>query len=381
LALGCSSGSASEPNGPASASNAGSGHVESNQGNEDRASDGRITSVKQPRVVGYLPTYRFRENPVLHLDTLTHLNIAFAVPNDKGKVEFAETDPSALRRIVEQAHDAKVKVLVALAGAVESERTSDWLEKDFNAVVDSLLALVDEYQFDGIDVDIEGDHIRPATYQPLMETLSRRLAELPERKLLTAAVADYRKERYRALGTVDFLNIMAYDQCGEWSEKACEHAPLGQARSYLDYWSTFQDYDANGTFRKIGADNVVLGVPFYGRCWGEKCPNRVKKPKPDGTLSDEYYKTVSPSYADILTGCANHTFSGCSQSADILSSGDEVHGYYVSLNSPATIKAKTIEAKAHGGIMIWELGQDDKNAPLFTEIAKAFPKSHEDSQR
>jgi len=379
LTLGCGSGAASEPNG-SSARKAGNGSAESNQANDDQSAAEPSASVKRPRVVGYLPTYKFAEKPALHLETLTHLNIAFAIPNDEGKVEFAGADPNTIRDIVERAHAAKVKVLVALAGYTGSQQTSDWLDKDFDRVVDSLLELVDEYHFDGVDVDIEGENIRSKTYGPLMRTLSKRLAEFPERKLLTAAVAEYMKENYAALGTVDFLNIMSYDQCGEWSD-ACEHAPIEQARDYLRYWSNFRDVDANGEPRTIGAENVVLGVPFYGRCWGEKCPDRVKKPdNPDGTPSNEYYKTTELSYGKILAYCANQTLSGCSPTADILSSGDSVTGYYVSLNSPATITKKTVEAKSHGGIMIWELAQDDRSAPLFAQIAEAFPKSSDDSE-
>jgi GH18 family chitinase len=33
-------------------------------------------------------------------------------------------------------------------------------------------------------------------------------------------------------------------------------------------------------------------------------------------------------------------------------------GYTISCNGPATIAKKTELSKSHGGIMIWELGQD-----------------------
>jgi len=95
----------------------------------------------------------------------------------------------------------------------------------------------------------------------------------------------------------------------------------------------------------------------------------------DGT----FQKTTNLTYGQILASCANSTFSGCSDSADVLTSGDEVSGYYVSLNSPSTIENKAAAAKSYGGIMIGELGQDDANAPLFAEVAEAFPKSTSDS--
>ena len=374
LLFGCGNAASSAPSGSASASNAGHDRAESNQttGDLPGEADGRVPA-KEPRVVGYLPIYRIADKPALHLETLTHLNLAFAIPNSQGKVEFPGADESAIKGIVADAQQAKVKVLVAIGGGDGGKATSDSLALGVDAYVTSLLELIKGYNLDGVDVDIEGDDINPDTYGALMQTLSKRLAELPERKLLTAAVAEYRRDRYRALGAADFLNIMSYDQCGGWSEKACEHSTLTQAQKDLVSWANLQDSDANGTVRTIGRDNVVLGVPFYGRCWGEKCPERVKNP--DGT----FQKTTNLTYSHILAYCANSTFSGCSDSADVLSSGDEVAGYYVSLNSPSTIENKADAAKSYGGIMIWELGQDDANAPLFTQIAEEFPKTTSDS--
>jgi len=372
LALGCGNG-ASDPSGAASPSHAGRGPTESNQMSDGQPSDALSAETKQSRVVGYLPTYRFAANPPLHLETLTHLNLAFASPDSDGKVVFANTDSKDIQQIVLQAHAAKVKVLVALGGGGKGGKdTTDALDMPANTVVSSLLELVEHYDLDGVDVDIEGENIHPKTYGPLMQTLSKQLA--PKHKLLTAAVAEDHKSNYRVLGAADFLNIMSYDQCGGWSPRACEHSTLAQAQVDLENWSSVQDVDADGVLRTIGANNVVLGVPFYGRCWGEKCPGRV--PKGDGT----YEKTVDLSYAGILAYCAGGTFSGCSQSTDVLKSGDEFTGYYVSLNSPATIKRKTEKAMAYGGIMIWELGQDDSSASLFAEIANAYPKSTRDTE-
>jgi hypothetical protein len=365
LVCSCGNGAASDPH----RASAERDQSESNQTIGDPPLEReRDAQVKAPRVVGYLPTYRFAGTP-LHLDSLTHLNLAFAIPDEQGNFYFPDADSSAIRRIVEEAHEAKVKVLVAIAGGDGGPVTAARLALGVEPFVTSVLELVQKYDLDGVDVDIEGDSIDPDTYGPLMRTLSARLAEFPERKLLTAAVAEYRKDRYRALGSVDFLNIMSYDQCGSWSESACEHSTLAQAQLDLDYWANLQDVDANGNLRTIGRDDVVLGVPFYGRCWGEKCPERVRND--DGT----FQRTVNLTYARIGEHCANGTFFGCSSSSDVLKSGDESTGYYVTLNSPLTIEHKAVMAKNYGGIMVWELGQDDAKSSLFAGIAKVFRRS------
>jgi chitinase len=361
-------------NGAASSSNAERDSTESSarDGGDPPGEGDRDDQLKVPRVVGYLPLYRIAGNPALHLDTLTHLNLAFAFPNKQGKVDF-DADASAIRRIVMEAHESKVQVLAAIGGEIGGQPCSDQLARGVEPFVDSLIELVEKYDLDGIDIDIEGDAIDAGTYGPMMQALAKRLEQLSPQKLLTAAVAEYRKERYGGLGAADFLNVMSYDQCGGWSEHACEHSTLAQAQVDLDYWSNLQDLDQNGVRRTIGRDNIVLGVPFFGRCWGEKCPQRTKAD--DGTFN----KTVNLSYAQILEYCANATFSGCSPSADVLSSGDEVSGYYVTLNSSRTIENKATLSKNYGGIMIWELGQDDANAPLFSGIADTLPKRSSDS--
>lgn len=310
------------------------------------------------RVVGYVQTFRLADNPDLHLDTLTHLILAFVAPDkqDKDKLSFEHGQPDEIARVVKAAHAANVKVLAALDGGSGGGATAARLAAGVDSYVASVIDLVEQYELDGIDVDIEGDAINPHTYEPLMLGLSEKLRSYPERKLLTAAVSNYQRENYRVLGAVDFLNIMSYDQCGDWGEAtACEHSTLAQAQVDLDYWSHFEQADATGTVRKIGAPNVTLGVPFYGRCWGKRCP-----------------EPVPLAYEKIAAYCRDGVFVGCSSSADVVTDGDPYLGYYLSLNSPQTLATKAEKAKNYGGIMIWELGQDSRDGTLFAPIAEAF---------
>lgn len=361
LAVGCGGDAA-----PGMASDMGATNRESFDSPRDEGTGDTDRSAQGHRVVGYLPTYRFADSPPLHLDTLTHLNIAFAVPNAQGDIDFPNLQPRQIENLVTDAHAANVKVLAALAGG-DGEATRLRLGEGVESYVESVLALVEKYGLDGVDVDIEGTAIEPQTYEPLMLELARGLRELPGSKLLTAAVAAERRENYRALGTVDFLNVMSYDHCAQ-SDHECDHATLAQAQIDLDYWSTFAQPDQSGVTRTIGAENVVLGVPFYGRCWGEACPERELRN--DGSRAP----TSGLTYSSIVRYCESGPFVGCSPSADVLTDGKGQQGYYVSLNSPTTIEKKAEQAKRYGGIMIWELGQDTADGALFAGIGRAFPK-------
>ncbi len=362
LFIGCSGATPPDPPSDGAASSAGEPSQESNHTPLDGAS--------RPRVVGYLPTYRLGEAQ-LHLETLTHLVIAFAIPNDSQEAVLPDTYHQKIVDVVSAAHSARVKVLVALAGGTDT-KTKPALEKGVGRYIDSVMRIVDTYNLDGVDVDIEGNEIDAETYEPLMVGLAAKLRSGSEPKLLTAAVSLWRSENYRALGAVDFLNVMSYDHCPD-TEHECEHATLDQAQHDLEYWASLKQADEHGTLRTIGAENVVLGVPFYGRCYGEVCPDRYQFK--DGS----YASTSNLTYQKIVDLCANGIFSGCSPSADVLTDGNGASGYYVSLNSPLTIGDKAAKAKGYGGLMIWELGQDNTDGALFAEVKRAFPKPAEDA--
>jgi GH18 family chitinase len=94
--------------------------------------------------------------------------------------------------------------------------------------------------------------------------------------------------------------------------------------------------------RGVPLDKAVLGVPFYGWCWG---------------CSD---KQIAMTYGQIVA-----QYPQAKEENWIRQDGKEI-----SLNSAATIAAKTKLAMKYGGIMVWELGQDAQgDDALFNVIA------------
>ena len=94
----------------------------------------------------------------------------------------------------------------------------------------------------------------------------------------------------------------------------------------------------------------MLGVPFYGYCWGN-C----------GGASSKYVL-----YKDILA-----KFPGAAQS-DWIDQGGAKYSY----NGTATMARKTDLAEQYGGIMIWELAGDvssSASTSLLRAIDQALP--------
>jgi chitinase len=284
------------------------------------------------RVVGYL-----RENMAdgsegtnYDFSRINYLNIAFINPNQDGNFPaFA-----GLNATVVAAHKKNVKVLASLGGglapAYYSTLLSDSMRNDF---IKKTVQFVLDHQLDGIDVDLEGEHI-DNNYENFVTGLSTVLRQ--HGKLLTAAVATVYKTKYTdaALARFDVINIMSYDKTGPWRPaNPGQHSPYSMAVEDLDYWSNT---------RGIAKEKLSLGLPFYGYGFGPNAPQ------------DLSYKRIVSQYPG-------------SETADSLT---VTGGGIVYYNGIPTIKAKTqLALQKAGGIMIWQLmGDADGDKSLLNII-------------
>jgi GH18 family chitinase len=281
-----------------------------------------------------LPTYRGLNewNTRIDYSRLTHLSIAFANPDETGMLSFG-TPPGQVEAVVEAAHGQGVKVLASLGGARLQAAT--WLAPaSVDGFVDMVEQFLDANNLDGLDVDLEGDAV-DENYDAFVQKVTARLQ--PKGKLVTAALAQWFTGRVskEALLAFDFINVMAYDHCGSWTQP-CEHSSVAVAELELGYFE--RD-------RSVPASKLVLGVPFYGYCWGTACPSDVL------------------TYADIVVG-----YPGAADTDWI-----EAEGTTLSYNGEATLQAKAALSRDYGGVMMWELGQDTTQEPsLFTMLTDAL---------
>ncbi len=275
------------------------------------------------RTVGYLMIDRNDVSAALSqidLTSLTHLNLAFINPDSTG----AFTDNSAIPAIVTAAHGNKVKVLMSIAGGDIPPYFTALLTTEKRAgFIANIVATVTKYNFDGVDVDIEGDNIN-SNYGSFVTALKAALA--PQNKLITAALATWNGNTVpdSALAAFDFINIMSYDKTGPWdAAHPGQHAPYNMAVSDLAYW---------GVTRKVAKEKLTLGVPFYGYSFGNTSV------------------VTSMNFGDIVAA-----FPGAANTDQYNIHGGETVYY----NGIPTIKNKTrLALQQAGGVMIWELSQD-----------------------
>ncbi|SEK79241.1 Chitinase, GH18 family [Stigmatella aurantiaca] len=275
------------------------------------------------RVVGYLPNwYGSYASWVgkVDFDKLTHVNLAFALGDANGQLQLAPA--SDLATFVNAAHAKGVKVFPSLCGGGGDDRIAPFYQPArVDAFVDHIINYVVSNNMDGIDVDVEAPDRMGAVYDTFIAKL---IAKARPRGLpVTAAVSQWMQHGMSdtTLRSFDFITVMSYDNTGTWTG-AGEHSSYAQAQTALNFYSN----------KGVANDKIVLGVPFYGYCWGN-C----------GGSSSKYVL-----YKDILASYSN------APSTDWLN----VNGAQYSYNGLATMRAKATLAKQYGGIMIWELAGD-----------------------
>src|SRR6185295_9867496 len=208
------------------------------------------------RVVGYFPSWQGSVSAI-QFSKLTHVNYAFVLPNANGSLQAVD-NPSKLDSLVTAAHNAGVKVSIAVGGwndgddsAFESLAASSTARTAF---VNNIVNFINAHNLDGVDIDWEypDTSAESSNYTTLMSQLAT--AMHTRGKILTAAVvsqgstADFISSS--VFNSVDWLNLMNYDN------NDFQHSTYSSAVSCLNYWINT---------RGLPASKAVQGVPFYSR--------------------------------------------------------------------------------------------------------------------
>jgi len=288
------------------------------------------------KIVGYYSltsAMNWKETRDVPLKRLTHINLWFLNPDSLGNFD---NDLSSLELFIKAAHKKKVKVLLSIGGGSKQAQYHTLLKDDQrNQLIEKLVALTLTHNVDGIDVDLEGSDI-DTHYENFVVELSEALHA--HNKLITAAIAVYYKDQLsdKAMAAYDFVNVMSYDRTGPWRpEKPGPHSLYSHAVEDLDYF---------GSERKIPAEKMTLGVPFYGYGYGPELTS----------------KAISMSYKQIVA-----TFPGA-ENADEWKMPDGKILYY---NGIPTMKKKTLLAmEKASGIMIWQIRGDASGGKSLLKV-------------
>ena len=254
------------------------------------------------RVVGYFPSYRYSSafNSVDY-SAMSHVILSFIRYKDKLICDFSD---SQIKAIKEKCEKSGSKLMIALGGWEGFSYTDNPIdtEEERTEFINELMYYVDTYDLDGIDIDIEiTNEDFWICFDDFASELSNRLKA--EKKLLTMAVSPWFTDGIKesTYDYFDFLNLMSY-------------YPINQINNYVLYYRT----------RGVSDERMNIGVPFYGE--------------------DDNGKSYI--YSDIIA----------SNKAELSQSN---YGNGISYDGIPSIIAKAEYSLSFGGIMVWEVGQDD----------------------
>jgi chitinase len=357
---------------------------------------GAATRAEPARIVAYVTSW----SPPVVIDTrhITHVNFAFAAIDGTGRITLpAGAAATRLREIVavRRAHPT-LRVLASVGGWGAEGFSDAALDESSRArFAASVVALLREYDLDGIDLDWEypgqdvaGIKARPedrenftrllAEVRGHLDAASRRLGGEPY--LLTIATADREYfdhvEMDRLHAYVDWINVMAYDFYNSLTRTTGHHAGLHRAASApaTDRWgeASIAQHLAAG----VPARKLVLGVAFYGRRFEDVAPANDGLNQPYARYGGEHsYRELVEQYVG-RNGYARH-WDARAGAPWLWNSATRT---FLTYDDPESIRLKARFARSLGGVMFWELSQDGSDAALLEAVAAGLADGGEASR-
>jgi len=345
-----------------------------------------------PVVTGYIfPQDTLLEEQPIDLNGMTRVNFAFALIRDGRMVEGSANDGSNLAWLVAQkrAHPS-LQVLISVGGWQGSGGFSDAARtpKSRSIFIDSVMAFLHTYDLDGLDLDWEYPGLRGAgnksrkqdkhnftlLLQELRAQFQKELQTTHKRYYLTIAAGaseEYLEhtEMAKVQRYVDAVNLMTYDYYQAGTDPTTgPNAPLftdpadpkGESADV-----SVRAFEAAG----VPAEKIVLGIPFYGRMWGDVSGQNHGLFQRGRATSTSYLP-----YSRIASSMLNHGFIRYwDADGAVPYLYDEQDHLFVSYDDPESVRKKCAYVVAHhlGGVMFWSYS-DDTSGVLLETIDRAL---------
>lgn len=311
----------------------------------------------------------------------THLCHAFVTAEKNGTLKPNQQVPS--HELAREAHAAGVKVLLSLGGwGWDEEFAAMVLDSEAEQrYVEAVMALVEEYDYDGIDLDWEypDTNIEIAGFERLARRFRARLDELAATKqrdmLLTmAAAASPRTLAWLSneflLETMDWVNVMTYDYSGTWAEVAGHHSPMFTPKG-KEVLSTERTMNYLLEERTFPADRIALGIPLYGKTFAVASPYESNQGAPKPRQAHYNYKQIA-SLAN-KPGWKRHWDNDTKNPWIIAAERPEIVCYDDA--ESAAIKGAWAEKHELRGVFFWQVDGDrlkDGSNPVQEAARNAF---------
>jgi chitinase len=370
LVGGCGSDSTSSTDGGGSGGGATTGTGDRDAGGAD-ASGGNagVGGTEAPSgawSMGYYASWKASVYPVAEIEWsgLTQVAMSFYMPQADGSLSLLGDNPDVAAALVSAARENGVRAIASIGGADSAldfrEAMASGAESAF---IDSLVALLDDEGYDGIDIDWEP--LDEADHASVIAIADQIRAARPE-ALLTIPIGCVNVNLAGDLSgyadiasAYDQLNLMSYGQAGawpgwnSWHSSALYHA---NSATPISIDSSVDLYVAAG----VPVGKLGLGIGFYGLCYSEPVT------EPDQELGGATILAADStmSYANIMSSYYDPAARRWDALARVpylsFDAPQDPDGCtYISYDDEESIaeKGAYVKSKGLGGVIQWELNE------------------------
>jgi chitinase len=326
-------------------------------------------------IIGYYTSWMESTYPAeaVQYDHLTHIHHAFAWPDANGFLcydnDFFYSD------LIDRAHQEGVKVSIALGGWGQSDgfgpMTADSSKR--SNFINYLIDFCQDHGYDGVDIDWEYPTSTEETQNLnlFIYELFQENKNLADTLLITMAIpaSDWYGRWFDfdfLQQYVDWFGCMTYDFFGSWVNRAGHNAPLYPPLTN-DNGSVFSGLIYLNATRSISKDQILIGIPFYGR----GC-NATGYNQPNTGENVEY----TYSEVDSLLQTNWHTYWDDTAKVPYLLNESSTKFVTYDDTQSVRLKCEFVKEKNLPGVMIWALGQDmiGSKQPLLDVVQQEIGK-------